>query len=133
MAVLVFFMFVSLCKSKIHRLRVTQANLHYEGSLTVDEKLIEAAGILPYEKVSVVNVNNGARLETYVILGERESGVVCLNGAAARLGQVGDVVIIIAYAFFEGEEIPRSFAPLVVHVDEKNHVTKVSGGDFGSV
>ena len=126
-------MFISLCKSKIHRARVTQANLHYEGSLTVDESLIEAAGVMPYEKVSVVNINNGARLETYVICGERESGVICLNGAAARLGQVGDLVIIIAYAFFERQEIPRSFAPLVVHVDEKNHIHKVIRGDLVSV
>ena len=125
-------MFISLCKSKIHRARVSQANLHYEGSLTVDENLIEAAGLLPYEKVSVLNINNGARLETYVICGARGSGVICLNGAAARLGQVGDMVIIIAYAFFEHQEIPHSFAPLVVHVDEKNHIQKVIRGDFVS-
>ena len=126
-------MFISLCKSKIHRARVSQANLHYEGSLTLDENLMEAAEIVPYEKVSVVNINNGARFETYVICGERESGLVCLNGAAARLGQVGDLVIVIAYAFFEKQDLPRSFAPRVVHLDEKNRVQKLTQGDLISV
>ena len=125
-------MFVSLCKSKIHRATVTEAKLHYEGSLTLDENLIELAGILPYEKVSVVNINNGARFETYVICGERESGNICLNGAAARLGQVGDLIIIIAYAFFEKQEVPPSFSPCVVHVDEKNYAQKVTRGDLVS-
>ena len=126
-------MFVSLCKSKIHRARITEANLHYEGSLTVDEGLLEAAGILPYEKVSVVNINNGARLETYVIQGNRDSGTLCLNGAAARLGEPGDLIIIIAYAFFEHHVVPQSFAPVVVQVDEKNHIRQVTRGDLVSV
>ena len=115
-------MFISLCKSKIHRATVTQAELHYMGSLTVDEELLERAGMRPYEQVSVVNVNNGARLETYTIRGERGSGVICLNGAAARLGQVGDKIIIISYGFFNPEDVPMDFEPQVVHVDESNRI-----------
>ncbi|MCB1167524.1 MAG: aspartate 1-decarboxylase [Leptospiraceae bacterium] len=115
-------MFISLCKSKIHRATVTQAELHYMGSLTVDEELLEAAGMRPYEQVSVVNINNGARLETYTIRGERGSGVICLNGAAARLGQVGDKIIIISYGFFDPSEVPMDFEPQVVHVDESNRI-----------
>ncbi len=106
-------------KSKIHRATVTETNLHYEGSLTLDEALMEAADILPNERVQVVNVNNGARLETYVIPGARHSGVVCLNGAAARWGAVGDVVIIISYGLFTDEEA-RRWQPKVVKVGEKN-------------
>lgn len=116
------FMYLSLCKSKIHRATVTQAELHYMGSLTVDEELLELADIKPYEQVSVVNINNGSRLETYVIRGERGSGVICLNGAAARLGQAGDKIIIISYGFFEPSEVPPDFEPVVVHVDESNRV-----------
>lgn len=115
-------MYLSLCKSKIHRATVTQAELHYMGSLTVDEELLEQAQIRPYEQVSVVNINNGARLETYVIRGERGSGVICLNGAAARLGQMGDKIIIISYGFFEPSEVPPDFEPIVVHVDESNRI-----------
>lgn len=109
-------MLVELVKSKIHRVTVTEANLHYIGSITIDEALMEAAGILPGEKVQVVNNNNGARLETYTIVGERDSGVVCLNGAAARLVQPGDVVIIMSYAWMSPEEA-KSFKPSVVFPD----------------
>ena len=121
-------MLISLCKSKIHRATVTEANLNYEGSLTVDSELLDSAGILPYEKVSVVNINNGARLETYVISGTSKSGIICLNGAAARLGQPGDLIIVIAYGFFQREDVPQSFAPIVVHVDAKNSIRCVSRG-----
>lgn len=103
-------------KSKIHRVTVTQADLNYIGSITIDEELLEAANIIAGEKVAIVNNNNGARLETYVIKGERGSGVVCLNGAAARLVQPGDVVIIIAYALMDFEEAKR-FTPSVVFPD----------------
>lgn len=103
-------------KSKIHRVTVTQADLNYIGSITIDEALLEAANIIPNEKVAIVNNNNGARLETYVIKGERNSGVVCLNGAAARLVQPGDVVIIIAYALMDFEEA-KTFKPSVVFPD----------------
>jgi aspartate 1-decarboxylase len=108
---------------KIHRARVTDANLNYEGSITVDETLLEAAGILPYEKVHVVDVNNGARLETYTIVGERDSGTICLNGAAARLVQPGDKVIIIAYNLVSDEEA-RKIKPKLVYVDEMNRIVK---------
>lgn len=109
-------MFVHVVKSKIHRATVTQANLNYIGSITIDEDLMDAANIIANEKVSIVNNNNGARFETYVITGERGSGVVCLNGAAARLVQAGDVVIIMAYAMMEMEEA-RNFKPAVVFPD----------------
>jgi aspartate 1-decarboxylase len=112
-------------KSKIHRAVVTQAELYYEGSLTVDSELLEAADLLPYEKVSVVNVNNGERFETYLIAGEPGSGVICLNGAAARKGAVGDEVIIISYAAMSDEEA-RAYRPTVVHVDKRNAIVSVS-------
>lgn len=114
-------MFLTMFRSKIHRATVTEANLNYMGSITIDEALLEASGILPNEKVSVVNNNNGSRFETYVIKGPRNSGVICLNGAAARLAQPGDVVIIIAYALFEQREA-QSFKPTIVMVDSKNKV-----------
>lgn len=104
---------IELMKSKIHRAEITEANLNYVGSITVDEALMEAAQILENEKVQVVNVTNGARLETYVIKGEKGSGVICLNGAAARLCAVGDIVIIISYATMEVEEA-RQFTPNIV-------------------
>ncbi len=107
---------IEVMKSKIHRVTVTQADLNYIGSITIDEALLEAANIIPNEKVAIVNNNNGARLETYVIKGERNSGVVCLNGAAARLVQPGDVVIIIAYALMDFEEA-KTFKPSVVFPD----------------
>ncbi|MEG1585304.1 MAG: aspartate 1-decarboxylase [Bacteroidales bacterium] len=107
---------IEVMKSKIHRVTVTQADLNYIGSITIDEELLEAANIIPNEKVAIVNNNNGARLETYVIKGERGSGVVCLNGAAARLVQPGDVVIIISYALMDFEEA-KTFKPSVVFPD----------------
>lgn len=100
-------MLLEMMKSKIHRVRVTDANLNYVGSVTIDAALMEAAGILPHQKVQVVNNNNGARIETYAIEGERGSGVICLNGAAARLFQVGDIVLIITYALMSEEEAKR--------------------------
>lgn len=108
-----------MCKGKIHRATVTDANLNYVGSLTVDTDLLDRADILPYEQVQVVNVNNGARLETYAIPGPRGSGTMCLNGAAARLGQKGDIIIVIAYGLCNDAEA-RSLRPRVVLVDEKN-------------
>lgn len=117
-------MFLTMFRSKIHRATVTEANLNYMGSITIDEALLEASGILPNEKVAVVNNNNGSRFETYVINGPRNSGVVCLNGAAARLAQPGDVVIIIAYALLDYHEA-QSFKPTIVMVDSKNKVTEI--------
>ncbi len=108
-----------MCKSKIHRATVTEANLTYEGSITVDELLLEAADIVPYEMVQVFNVNNGARFETYAIPAPKDSGVVCLNGAAARLGVVGDKIILISSAMVDDSEVP-AFSPKVVFVNEKN-------------
>lgn len=110
---------VTMFKSKLHQMKVTEANLHYEGSITIDADLLEQAGILPYEKVQVVNITNGARLETYTIPGEAGSRVCCLNGAAARKTQVGDRIIVIAYADMTPEEA-KSFKPRVVIVDENN-------------
>ena len=111
-------MYRIMCKSKIHRATVTDANLNYVGSITIDLDLMEKADLIPYERVQVVNNNNGARLETYVIAGERGKGDVCLNGAAARLVEPGDTVIIISYAQYSNEELV-SFQPKVVFVDEK--------------
>jgi aspartate 1-decarboxylase len=112
-----------LMKSKIHRATITSADLHYEGSLTLDQDLIDAADLLPYEEIHVVNVNNGARFTTYVIPGPRGSGVVQLNGAAARLGLPGDLVILISYGIFtEGEA--EQFTPRVVFVDSKNRIVR---------
>ncbi|MEC0373257.1 aspartate 1-decarboxylase [Paenibacillus chibensis] len=112
-------MFRTMMKSKIHRATVTEANLNYVGSITIDEDLMEAADLLENEKVQVVDNNNGSRLETYVIPGPRGSGVICLNGAAARLVQPGDTVIIISYAMMSKEEI-QSHKPTVVFVNESN-------------
>lgn len=114
-------MFITICRSKIHRATVTDANLDYEGSISIDKYLIDAAGLALYEKVAVVNINNGNRLETYVIEGEAGSGAICLNGAAARLGVRGDKVIIIAYGHFTPEEA-SGFKPTFVHVDDKNKI-----------
>jgi aspartate 1-decarboxylase len=113
----------TMCKSKIHRGVLTGADVHYEGSITLDRDLMEAADLLPFEKVQVVNVNNGARLETYVIEGERGSGAIQLNGAAARLGVVGDHVIIISYADYEEAEL-SDFEPRIVFVDAHNRITR---------
>jgi aspartate 1-decarboxylase len=112
-------MMIQRFKSKIHRATITEANLNYVGSITIDEVLMEGANLIEGERVQVVNNNNGERLETYVIKGERGSGVVCLNGAAARRAQVGDTVIIIAYAWMSEEEA-RKFEPAVVFPDERN-------------
>lgn len=109
-------MIIEVCKSKIHKVTVTEANLQYVGSITIDQDLMDAANIIPNEKVSIVNNNNGARFETYVIPGERSSGVICINGAAARLVQPGDVVIIMAYAMMEMDEA-RMFKPAIVFPD----------------
>lgn len=114
-------MLLQIFKSKIHRATVTEANLNYVGSITIDENLIKAANMLPGERVQIVNNNNGARLETYVIKGEAGSGVICLNGAAARLVEVGDVVIIISYGMMTAEEA-KDFEPAVVFPDENNNV-----------
>lgn len=110
--------------AKIHRATVTQADLHYVGSVTVDQDLLDAAGILPGELVSIVDVTNGARLETYTIAGERGSGVLGINGAAARLIHPGDIVILIAYAQMEDAEA-RTFQPSVVHVDAQNRIVEL--------
>lgn len=114
-------MLINMFKSKLHRGTVTEANLNYVGSITIDEGLLEAAGIHPNEKVQIVNNNNGARFETYVIKGKRDSGVICLNGAAARLVQPGDKVIIIAYCWIDEEEL-KEFKPKVVILDDDNRI-----------
>jgi aspartate 1-decarboxylase len=114
-------MLLTMFKSKIHRAKITEANLNYMGSITIDEELLEAANILEGEKVQIVNNNNGERLETYAIRGERGSGVVCLNGAAARRCQPGDIVIIISYAQMTPEEA-RSFKPITIFPDENNRL-----------
>ncbi|MEM7654684.1 MAG: aspartate 1-decarboxylase [Bacteroidota bacterium] len=111
----------NIFKSKIHQVKVTQAELHYVGSITLDPELIEAADMMVGERVQIVNVNNGERLETYIIEGERGSGTVCLNGPAARKVQVGDVVIIISYAWMTKEEA-QGFEPTVIFPDENNRV-----------
>ena len=118
-------MTITMLKAKIHRATVTQAELDYVGSITVDMDLLEQAGILEYEKVQIVDVNNGSRFETYTIAGERGSGVMCLNGAAARMVQTGDKIILMAYAQVTPEEASE-FRPTVLFVDEKNKVTKVT-------
>lgn len=118
-------MTITMLKAKIHRATVTQAELDYVGSITVDIALLEQAGILEYEKVQIVDVNNGSRFETYTIAGERGSGVMCLNGAAARMVQTGDKIILMAYADVTPEEA-REMRPTVLFVDEKNQVTKVT-------
>ena len=112
-------------KSKLHRARITQADLYYEGSLTIDEQLMEAADLLAYEKVSVVNINNGERFETYVIPGARGGRDICLNGAAARKGHIGDEVIIISYTTMD-DAAARTWQPTVVLVDRNNDVASVS-------
>ena len=118
-------MTITMLKAKIHRATVTQAELDYVGSITVDVDLLEQAGILEYEKVQIVDVNNGSRFETYTIAGERGSGVMCLNGAAARMVQTGDKIILMAYAQVTPEEASE-LRPTVLFVDEKNKVTKVT-------
>ncbi|MFW5757045.1 MAG: aspartate 1-decarboxylase [Bacteroidota bacterium] len=114
-------MYIEVLKSKIHRATVTQADLHYVGSITIDEVLMEKAGLIENEKVHVVNLNNGERLETYVIKGKRNSGVICLNGPAARKAQKGDLVIILAYAMMEFEEA-KKMKPSIVFPDNHNRI-----------
>jgi aspartate 1-decarboxylase len=113
--------------AKIHRARVTEADLHYVGSVTVDQELLEAAGILPYEQVDIYDITNGARLTTYALPGERGSGEIKVNGAAAHLVRLGDLVILVAYGVFEEEEA-RSLKPTVVLVDERNRILEVRRG-----
>jgi len=119
-------MILNMLKSKIHRAVVTEANLNYVGSVTIDPELMEAAGIIEYEKVQVVNINNGERFETYVIAGKLGSGVICLNGAAARLVCVGDRVIIMAYCQVDSEVVAKHL-PKIVFVDGSNQVAEVCG------
>ncbi|MBP5247730.1 MAG: aspartate 1-decarboxylase [Fibrobacter sp.] len=110
---------IELLKCKIHRATVTDANLNYEGSITLDRALMDAAGILPFEKVGILDINNGARFDTYVIEGEPNSGTICLNGAAARMVQKGDLVIIVSYVSLTPEEA-KTWKPTVVKVDSQN-------------
>lgn len=118
----------TMLSGKIHRATVTQANLDYVGSITIDPDLMEAAGLLPYEQVHVLDITNGSRLETYTLVGERGSGEVCINGAAAHLVHQGDMVIIAAYQQV-GEEEARAWAPRQVHVDSRNRIWRVQIGD----
>lgn len=117
-------MFLTMFKGKLHRATVTQADISYVGSVTIDGDLLKQSGILPGEKVQIVNLNNGERFETYTIEGEAGSGVICINGAAARLVQVGDKVIIIAYAMMDENEA-KAFKPNVLILDEKNRVVRI--------
>lgn len=117
-------MFRMMMAGKLHRATVTEADLNYVGSITIDSALLDAAGMYPNEKVHVVNNNNGARFETYIIAGERGSGVICVNGAAARLVQKGDIVIILSYVYMSDEEA-RVHEPTVLIMDEKNQVEQI--------
>lgn len=118
-------MYINMLKAKIHRATVMQAELNYVGSVTVDQDLLDEAGIYPYEKVQIVDVNNGNRFETYTIAGPRGSGLICLNGAAARQVQLGDKIIIMCYALVEEEKV-SDFVPKVLFVDDENKVQKIS-------
>ncbi|MTI31531.1 aspartate 1-decarboxylase [Xanthovirga aplysinae] len=114
-------MHIEVLKSKIHRVKITQAELHYVGSITIDEDLMDAANLIENEKVQIVNINNGERIETYVLKGERGSGTICLNGAAARKAQVGDLVIIISYASMDIEKA-KEYQPSVIFPDPNNRL-----------
>ena len=114
---------IQVLKSKIHRVKITQAELHYVGSITIDEDLMEAANVIENEKVQIFNINNGERLETYVIKGKRGSGQVCLNGPAARRAQIGDLIIIISYASMDFEEA-KEFTPTIIFPDNENRLIK---------
>ncbi|MEE0914002.1 MAG: aspartate 1-decarboxylase [Acutalibacteraceae bacterium] len=116
---------IQALKCKIHRATVVQAELDYIGSITIDEALMEQAGLLEYEKVQIVDINNGSRFETYVICGKRDSGMICLNGAAARMVSVGDKIIIMAYASMTPQELSEN-PPKVLFVDDENHVTRAT-------
>lgn len=113
----------SMLKSKIHRATVTDANLNYEGSLTIDRALMDEVGLLPFEQVMVYNVNNGERFETYAIEGPADSGMICLNGAAARKGMVGDLIIIVTYGLYTPEEM-REYVPKIIVLDKDNLIKK---------
>jgi aspartate 1-decarboxylase len=115
-------MLIEVCKSKIHRVKITQAELHYVGSITIDEDLMDAANLIENEKVQIVNINNGERLETYVIKGARGSGMICMNGPAARKVQLGDIVIIISYAHMDFEEA-KSFKPSLIFPNQHNKLS----------
>lgn len=117
-------MTVEMLKGKIHRATVVQAELNYVGSITVDQDLLDASGIFEYEKVQIVDIDNGSRFETYTIAGERGSGMICLNGAAARCVSVGDKIIIMSYAQMTPEEVKNDYHPNVVFVDEENHIAR---------
>ena len=119
-------MTVQMLKGKIHRATVKQAELNYVGSITVDADLLDAAGIYEYEKVAIVDIENGNRFETYTIAGERGSGMICLNGAAARCVSVGDKVILMAYAQLTPEEVSEGYAPQVVFLDEENKIVRTT-------
>lgn len=120
-------MFLEMMKAKIHRATITDADLNYVGSITIDKDLLDQAKLREYEKVTIVNINNGARFETYIIEGRPGSGEICVNGAAARLVHRGDLIIIIAYAWMTEEEA-NQYKPTVVHVDSKNKPTSVAEG-----
>lgn len=109
-----------MCRAKIHRARITDTQLHYEGSITIDKDLMDAVGLLPYEKVEVLNINNGFRADTYVIEGRAGSGEVCINGALARWAQKDDLVIIVAFAVVDENEL-ATFKPKIIHMDQDNH------------
>ncbi len=117
----------TVCKSKISKATITETVLEYEGSITIDRDLMDAADLMPFEKVQVVNMNNGARMDTYVLKGERASGVICLNGPAARLGMVGDRIMIISYGIYDESELEK-FEAVVIFVDERNRVTSRGTG-----
>jgi len=112
---------VTMCKSKIHRVTATDANLNYEGSITIDKKLMDAANILPFEKVQILNINTGERAETYVIEGDPGSGTICCNGALARMVEIGDLLIIVAYGILSESEA-KNFVPKVVYVNDQNQI-----------
>ncbi len=116
-------MHINILKSKIHRVKVTQAELHYVGSITIDEDLMDAANMIENEKVQIVNINNGERFETYIIKGERGTGTICLNGPAARKVQVGDMIIIISYASMDFEEA-KKFKPTIIFPDGNNRLIR---------
>jgi aspartate 1-decarboxylase len=113
---------IEILKSKLHRVTITESHLHYVGSVTIDEDLMDAAGMIEHEKVQIVNVNNGERLETYAIRGKRGSGVICLNGPAARKGMEGDIIVIMSFAIMDFEAA-KTHKPKVVFTDEKNRIT----------
>jgi len=113
-----------MLKSKLHRATVTEADLHYEGSLTIDKSLMEGVGLLPFERIKIYNINNGERFDTYAIEGDAGSGIIGLNGAAARKGMVGDLIIIVSYALFDDAELKKGYRPRVLLLDKANRVKK---------